>query len=807
MKEKNNPINKTEEKTTEKKSNNDELLFDEKKVKKDKKKGKLSLGAMFEEIETYGYNYSFKSFLGQLLIVFALMGIAAYFYELKIWAILILAIACVIATPFMIKAQYKYKFENSKFDDASDYLQQMTTSFLKTKKIRDSLAETSLVLSGRRIQAFIDEAVNIIDTKHSATLYEDAFAVIEKEYGCDKMEALHSFLIKIEAEGGDFEDTLNLMINDNQSWVEMTYKYQKRRKGVQSGILMGIILSMVMCGILNVFIPKDLDTGKRGDNIAVNKTATFDYDTEDTSYLGIDNDNTTYWTSTTEIQPNYVVDIGKVIQLSRLDISWGPQCPVTYEILTSTDGKEWTTLVYENHNKKTSVKNKLDKSVACRYIKIQPLEKSLSIISIREVTPYENVKDSSGNVKANRVIGSSAKASSYQVDTGEFNITDGDDSTYAILKKGKTSSFVIDLNEKTQINGVSTTWGSNAPSNITFYTSTDNKKWTEVAFTSGITPNMEDYTKFDEHPTGRYIKIEATGEGKHGYIIKKFETYKFNPANTGAISLSISDYFTYQLASLIFLIAMVTIYTMSQTLMQGSWLEDKGIRKAKDIVRDYRYYKNFDLKQETIKYSIWTAAMVILGILIITVFKQTYLGVMVLACGLYYITMPKRKLKNTKKRLTSDIQKAFPGWVRDISISLNTQTVQNAIILSEPKTPLVMKPAVNQLIKDFTEDPTSYLPWSRFLSDFDVPEIKTAARMFYSINELSGESAKEQINVLIRRNSKSVLEADEKKANDAVSALEFAIEIPMGVSIIKLITDLVCLMIQFMSVTGQIGGM
>lgn len=648
--------------------NNAAPTFDAEKIKKDKKKGKLSLGAMFEEIETYGFNYSFKSFLGQLLIVFAIMGIAAYFYELKFWAVLLLIIACSIATPFMIKSQFKYKFENSKFDDAGDYLQQMTTSFLKTKKIRDSLAETSLVLSGRRIQAFIDEAISIIDNKQSSTLYEDAFAVIEKEYGCDKMDALHSFLIKIEAEGGDFEDTLNLMINDNQSWVEMTYKYQGKRKGVQSGILMGIVMSLVMCGILNMFIPKEIDTGNHGKNLAANK------------YVYVD---------------------------------------------TKSD------------------------------------------------TAYD-----------------------YQ------NITSENDATVSF---NKDSSVIIDLGGTYTVKSIDVNWGK-IPEKAVVYVSPNRKDWEKACEIKELYADENNYVRFEEPINGKYVKIESIA-GDTPYDIEYIEAHQFDPKNLGYVSLSISDYFAYQIASVFFLIIMVVIYTMSQTLMQGSWLDDKGVRKTKDIVKDYRYYKNFDLKQERIKYALWAVIMVVLAVVIIKFFNQPYLGVIVLGCALYYLTMPKRKLKNTKKRLTTDIQKAFPGWVRDISISLNTQTVQNAIIISEPKTPTVMKPAVNQLIKEFTEDPVSYLPWSRFLSDFDVPEIKTAARMFYSINELSGDSAKEQINVLIRRNSKSVMEADEKKADDAVSALGFAVMLPMGVSIIKLIVDLVCLMLRFMSVTGQIGGM
>lgn len=521
--------------------------YDEEKIKKDKKNGKLSLGRMFEEIESYGFHYSFKSFLGQLLIVWAILGAAAYFYSLQLWCYIVIYIVASICTPIMIKAQYKYKYENQKFNDVGDYLQQMTTSFLKTKKIRESLAETSLILSGRRIVPYIDKAIKHIDTAHSNTIYEEAFAIIEEEYGCEKMKSLHNFLVKIEAEGGDFEDTLNLMINDSQSWVEMTYKYQEKRSGVQKAMMISIVLAIIMCGILNQFIP----------------------------------------------------------------------------------------------------------------------------------------------------------------------------------------------------------------SNMQFYVDQD---------------------------------------------------------TVSKVSLSISDYFAYQLISSIFLSLMMVVYTFSHSLMQGSWLVDKGVRKDKDIVRDYRFYRDYDYKEQLIKYLLWAVPIAILGIILflgilplpVSRTVTNVMGVMFIMTALYYLTMPKRKLKNTKKRLTRDIQKAFPDWVRDVSISLNTQTVQNAIIQSEEKTPTVMRPAVHKLIEDFTTDPTSYKPWASFLDDFDVPELKTAARMFYSINELSGETAKEQINVLIGRNTRSVQEADKAKAEDEISSLGFTIAIPMGISILKLITDMGLLFMKFVSLTSVI---
>lgn len=511
-----------------------------KKAKKNKKRI-MSLKAMFDEIESYGYHYSFKQFLTQLLMVWGIMGVAAYFYKLKLIPIILLIILGAILTPVMILAQQRYKYENQKFDDAGDYLQQMATSFLKSRKIRDSLAETAIILQGRRIHDALIDAIDYLDNRQSATLFEDAFAIIEEEYGCEKMKALHAFLIKVEKEGGEFEDTLNLMINDNQSWIQRTYIYQGRRKSTHMAILMGIILAIIMCGVLNAYIPDNL------------------------------------------------------------------------EFVTNSNG------------------------------------------------------------------------------------------------------------------------------------------------------------------------------------------------DVGHISLAIYDFTIYQVVSTIYLGIMVGIYTLTQTVMQGSWLKDKGIRKDKEIVKDWVYYRDFDIKFERKKYAVWFVVFMFVAVIAYFVLKQPTFALIFAFCAVYYITMPKRKLRSTKKRLERDLQKAFPDWVRDVSISLNSQTVHNAIMASEEKTPTVMKPAVRRLIEEFSEDPVSYVPWANFLAEFDVPEIKSASRMFYSINELSGKSAKEQINILINRNTRAVQEADEKKADDEITMLGYMVALPLAVSIFKLIVDLFLLLFRFTNITSIIG--
>ena len=528
----------TEEVTTnnEQDSNNlvDQILEKESEKEKEARK-RDKKDKFFTEIEGYGYHYSFKEFIMRLVILWAVIGVAAYFYRMQIIPIILLVILSIAIVPFMIKAQMRYKYEHDKFAEVSNYLKQITNSFLKSKKIRDSLFDTSEIMRGTQIRRKLLEAVDYLDHAQSDNIYEEAFAIIEEEYGCEKMKGVHEFFIKIEKEGGPFEDTLVLMQQDVDEWVERTYSYQARRSSVQKMMLITIIISLFLTGILTAFLPTDIHV-----------------------------------------------------------------------------------------------------------------------------------------------------------------------------------------------------------------------------------------------------------------------------SNNASVSLDFTKQLAYQISSTIYLGIMVMFYLLSYTVMQGSWLVDKGIRKDKEIIKDYRTFTDYDFRGELIKSLLFSLAFIAVGAAAYFFMHQQIMGIIIGLCGVYYLFEPKRKPKRARKRLTRDIEKAFPSWVRDVSISLNNHTVHNAITLSLEKTPTVMKPAVKKLIDDFTEDPVSYEPWGNFLAEYDVPEAHSAARMFYSINELSGETAKEQINALIKRNIRSVREADEKKADDEISFLGYMVALPMLVGIFKLIIDLFCLLGQFSTTTGEI---
>ena len=233
------------------------------KVRKRKKRANkksifylLSFKNLKTEISGYGYHYSIKSFVLQLLISFAVIFIASLIYELNWVPILCLLLIGAICTPYVILAQFRYLYEEKRFADAGVYMTQMLYSFKKTPKILNALQDTQGVCS-KKCSDIIQYAIDYIKKgDYKEDLYKEAFASIEKEYGCDRLSTVHRFLKHVEDVGGEYRNGVNLLLDDIQKWTERTYCYQKDRKSMKFKAMVAIVLCMVICAVIINLLPE-----------------------------------------------------------------------------------------------------------------------------------------------------------------------------------------------------------------------------------------------------------------------------------------------------------------------------------------------------------------------------------------------------------------------------------------------------------------------------------------------------------------------------------------------------------------------
>ena len=219
----------------------------------------------------------------------------------------------------------------------------------------------------------------------------------------------------------------------------------------------------------------------------------------------------------------------------------------------------------------------------------------------------------------------------------------------------------------------------------------------------------------------------------------------------------------YQICSTIMILLMLAAYLMIHKKMNIDWIKEKQMLPDNLIVKYYvlaeKGYENYNSLS----------------------------------------LMERMSYKKAKRTLENEIKKVFPDWIRDVAINLQDETVQSAIENSYEKLAFVLKRPVRKLLVDFEKYPVGIEPYDNFLKEFDLDDIKSSVKMFYSINELGKEESGKQINSIIDRNNKMTRQAEEMKNNDQIGASTMFSAVPMGVGIMKIMVDMILMIVVFTS--------
>lgn len=214
----------------------------------------LKFGNLYKEIERYGYRYDMKSYLKSYVIsLVAVLGVGVAF-RLHPIAIVFLGMIMFLSVPKIILNQFRFVYEQDRFEDSTSYMESLIYSFRKNGKILESLRDIR-ELSNDRIRGYIDKVIQSINQSNDINMYESSLAIIEEEYGSLRMKSLHNFLIKAEAIGGNYNRSLNILIKDLKEWNKNTYLMQQERKQIKTGVTMAIAMSLVVSCMMFRLLP------------------------------------------------------------------------------------------------------------------------------------------------------------------------------------------------------------------------------------------------------------------------------------------------------------------------------------------------------------------------------------------------------------------------------------------------------------------------------------------------------------------------------------------------------------------------
>lgn len=189
-----------------------------------------------------------------LFIVVAVMAIGAI-YRLKLPFILIIIIFTLAIIPEFYREKVKEIRHRHGYDNVITYLEQVLYSFKKYPKIREALVDAQKV-SDAQLKEIIEEAVLNIDSKITDDIYKESLKIIEDEFPCRRVKSTHEFIIKIEKQGGEYKDYINMLLSDIKAWNDRTRIFMNEIKRIKRNVLISIISTLITCGFMIILIPK-----------------------------------------------------------------------------------------------------------------------------------------------------------------------------------------------------------------------------------------------------------------------------------------------------------------------------------------------------------------------------------------------------------------------------------------------------------------------------------------------------------------------------------------------------------------------
>lgn len=204
------------------------------------------------EVHAFGYNFKWTTYLMTVFLVIFLLGAVGVFYKLK-FGLFVLTLAVMFAfVPVFIIDMYRRMYEQRRFADVTDYMEQVLYAFRKERRVLGALRECYGAMPDGMMRRTVAEAIAYIEQGEAKTeqgVTYEALEKIEKAYECSKLHMVHELLIHTEERGGDAESSIVLLLEDLECWKRSVYGLQGNKKKSHMDNIMSIIMAVLVCGI------------------------------------------------------------------------------------------------------------------------------------------------------------------------------------------------------------------------------------------------------------------------------------------------------------------------------------------------------------------------------------------------------------------------------------------------------------------------------------------------------------------------------------------------------------------------------
>ena len=192
-----------------------------------------------------------------MIYIIVAAGMYALYLMLKMhWVTaLLLTVYLVLRVRHHKKLYLQMKEETLRFGEAAEYLDAFLYAFMKEEKIERALTDVEASLVDGPMRELVRDAIDHLHmTFDESDIMRKSLRLVEKEYSCSRISAVHDFAVHVESYGGEIEKPVNLLLTDKNRWEKRVRLAMKERKKMFVDIVMSIAASLMICGII-LYLP------------------------------------------------------------------------------------------------------------------------------------------------------------------------------------------------------------------------------------------------------------------------------------------------------------------------------------------------------------------------------------------------------------------------------------------------------------------------------------------------------------------------------------------------------------------------
>lgn len=213
-----------------------------------------------QELAKYGYEYTTKKALAAYGIIVLLAAIFGLLYKLQPTFIVAIGITGVVFSPMVLIQTMKGRYHTTMFSMANNYMEQFLYSFKRNKTVLNALVETATIFDEGTFHEVLLKAIRHIQYAiDSEDPEQEALDMIGNFFHCERIDAIHSFVIGAQRRGGDAGGSIALLSKNRAMWAERVSNLQKEFQVVKRNIMIALAATLLICILPLYLLGGDLD--------------------------------------------------------------------------------------------------------------------------------------------------------------------------------------------------------------------------------------------------------------------------------------------------------------------------------------------------------------------------------------------------------------------------------------------------------------------------------------------------------------------------------------------------------------------